>query len=129
MRVRPAAALADCTAIYHDAFSDDSVILSATIPGNIKVIGESAFDSCTNLSSVTIENGVESVETLASLEIAIAEITIPSSVTTMGYAVFGKNSQITMMHCMHPSKPAGWNEKRANGYTSGSSPVPYEWIG
>lgn len=129
MRGRPAAALADCTAIYHDAFSDDSFILSATIPGNIKVIGESAFDSCTNLSSVTIENGAESIETLAFLEIAITEITSPSSVTTMGYAVFGKNSQITMMHCMHPSKPAGWNENRADGYTSGSSPVPYEWIG
>lgn len=129
MRVRPAAALADCTAIYHDAFSDDSVILSATIPGNIKVIGESAFSNCRNLASVTIENGVESVETLAFLEIAITEITIPSSVTTMGDCVFGKNSQITMVHCMHPSMPAGWNENRADGYTSGSSPVPYEWIG
>lgn len=129
MRVRPAAALADCTAVYPRAFSYNSALVSATIPHNVKEIGESAFDSCTNLSSVTIENGVESIETLAFLEIAITEITIPSSVTTMGFAVFGKNSQITMVHCMHPSKPAGWDENRADGYTSGSSPVPYEWIG
>lgn len=129
MRVRPAAALADCTAIYHDAFSDDSVILSATIPGNIKVIGESAFGSCTNLSSVTIENGVESIGNLAFLETNLLEVTIPSSVTTMGNCVFGKNSQMVMVHCMFPSQPEGWHSNWFGGYSSGSSDVPYEWIG
>lgn len=100
-----------------------------TIPHNVKEIGESAFSNCRNLASVTIENGVESIETLAFLDTNLLEVTIPSSVTTMGDCVFGKNSQIIMMHCMHPSKPAGWNENRADGYTSGSSPVPHEWIG
>lgn len=124
-----AAALADCTDIYTRAFSYNSALLSATIPGNINEIGESAFNSCKNLASLTIENGVESIAALAFLETDLLEVTIPSSVMTMGNCVFGKNSQMVMVHCMFPSQPAGWHSNWFGGYSSGSSDVPYEWIG
>lgn len=124
-----AAALADCTDIYARAFSHNSVIVSATIPANIDEIGESAFNTCTSLAEVTIENGVKSIGDLAFLETDLLQITIPSSVTKMGNCVFGKNSQMEMVYCMFPSQPAGWNSNWYGGYSSGSSDVPYTWIG
>lgn len=124
-----AAALADCTAVYPSAFSYNSALVSATIPHNVKEIGESAFSNCRNLASVTIENGVESIGNLAFLDTNLLEVTIPSSVTTMGNCVFGKNSQMVMVHCMFPSQPEGWHSNWFGGYSSGSSDVPYEWIG
>ena len=124
-----AAALADCTAVYPSAFSYNSALVSATIPHNVKEIGESAFSNCRNLASVTIENGVESIGNLAFLETNLLEVTIPSSVTTMGNCVFGKNSQMVMVHCMFPSQPEGWHSNWFGGYSWGSSDVPYEWIG
>lgn len=100
-----------------------------TIPGNVKEIGEDAFSVCNNLSSVTIENGVESIGDEEFFDAGFSEITVPSSVKTMGYAVFGKNPQITMVHCMFPSLPEGWDANRYKGGTHGSPDVPYEWIG
>lgn len=99
------------------------------IPGNVKEIGEDAFSVCNNLSSVTIENGVESIGDEAFFDAGFSEITVPSSVMTMGYAVFGKNPQITVVHCMFPSLPEGWDPNRYKGGAHGSPDVPYEWMG
>lgn len=104
-------------------------LVSVTIPGNVKEIGEYAFSVCNNLSSVTIENGVESIGGKAFFDAGFSEITVPSSVMTTGYAVFGKNPQITMVHCMFPSLPEGWDANRYKGGAHGSPDVPYEWMG
>ena len=78
--------------------------------------------------AVTIENGVESIGDQAFFDTDISEITIPSSVKTMGYAVFGKNLQITMVHCMFLSLPSGRDPDRFSGGAHGSPDIPYEWI-
>ncbi len=127
--VLTASDLSKCTAIWNYAFYKGYAFTDVTIPGNIKTIEESAFNDIKTLTSLTIQEGVASIESRSFHKLGITEVTIPSSVKTMGYAVFGLNSQITMVYCKHPSKPAGWDDGWNSGYSSQSSPVPHEWIG
>ena len=53
---------------------------SLVIP-SVKVIGERAFGSCTSVESLTIEDGVEKIESWAFQDLAIKELVIPGSVS------------------------------------------------
>ncbi len=71
-----------------------SVSGNITIPstlGGYKVIGigESAFESCESLKSITIPNSVKYIEDFSfGYCINLAKITIPNSVTSIGYCAF-----------------------------------------
>ena len=47
------------------AFSLSSIGPSFVVPGHVKTIGENAFSQCYGLSSVTLEEGVETLGALA----------------------------------------------------------------
>ncbi len=49
------------TSIGYGAFSNMD-ITSVVIPNTVKVIGESAFSSCTSLESVTMPDSVEQID-------------------------------------------------------------------
>ena len=71
------------TNISEFAFAQ-SHLTSIVIPGNVKVVDPYAFDGCTNLLEVTIEDGVEHVGESAFVYCtALTTVSIPGSVDTL----------------------------------------------
>jgi BspA type Leucine rich repeat region (6 copies) len=71
-------------------------LVNVTIPANIISIGNSAFQDCTSLSSVTFSNGITSIGDAAFWNCTrLSELIIPSSITNMGNAAFETCSGLT----------------------------------
>ncbi|MDE6704425.1 MAG: leucine-rich repeat domain-containing protein [Treponemataceae bacterium] len=84
------------TEIGRGAFQDCTILESVEIPGSVKSIedgsyGSSAFSGCTNLTSVTIGDGMTSIGDYAFCNCtSLASVTIPDGVTVIDdYAFFG----------------------------------------
>lgn len=71
------------------AFSQSDGLKSIVIPNATKSIGDNAFYMCHNLSSVILNEGLQEIGKNAFTETALDEITIPSTVTTMGDYALG----------------------------------------
>ena len=65
------------------------------IPYGVTSIGDSAFESCPGLASVTIPNSVTSIGELAFFVSGLTSVTIPDSVTSMGYGAFADCAGLT----------------------------------
>ena len=77
------------TSIGESAFEDCSSLTSITIPESVASIGGSAFRDCSGLTSITIHEGVTSIGDGAFYRCsALTSITIPSSVTSIGLEAF-----------------------------------------
>ena len=73
------------TAIGNSAFESCSNLTSVTIPDSVTTIGLSAFRSCSNLTSVTIGDSVATIGMSAFWYCSnLTSITIPDSVNTIG---------------------------------------------
>ena len=68
-----------------------STIQSVTIPSSVTVIGEGAFDECSNLTSVVFATGsrLTTIGDEAFSSTAIINLVIPATVTTIGNNAFG----------------------------------------
>ncbi|MDV6378195.1 leucine-rich repeat protein [Sporosarcina sp. GW1-11] len=90
-------AIADgVTKIESQAFYPLNRLTSVRIPGSVKSIGKSAFQggiagAGNELTSVTIEEGVESIEDYAFTQNQLSSITIPESMKTIGENAFAYN--------------------------------------
>lgn len=86
--------------VYSRAFVNNKSITSVTFPVNelgkstVKSIGISAFDGCSNLKSVTFQEGLLEIRDYAFRNTALQTVVIPDSVTDLGtYDVYyGVNS-------------------------------------
>ena len=77
------------TSIGNSAFEDCRNLVSVTIPSSVASIGNSAFEDCRNLASVTIPNSVTSIgNSVFSACYGLQSVTIPNSVTSIGDAAF-----------------------------------------
>lgn len=74
--------------IKDNAFSNNNVIQSITIPGTVKVIGAYAFSSCNKLKRVDLEEGVETIEDWAFISSPIESIELPKSIRNIGSNAF-----------------------------------------
>ena len=73
------------TSIGDSAFDSCTGLTSVTIPDSVTSIGDSAFDSCTGLTSITIPDSVTSIGNWAFEGCTgLTSITIPDSVTSIG---------------------------------------------
>ena len=81
--------------IGKSAFEGCSDLTSVTIPNSVTSIGNYAFYDCTGLTSVEIPNSVTSIgETAFSGCSGLTSVTIPSSVTSIEYGTFSGCSSL-----------------------------------
>ena len=84
------------TEIGYKAFEDCSSLISVTIPNGVTSIESTAFRYCSSLTSVTIPNSVTSIGVAAFGDCsALTSVTIPNSVTSIGSDAFGNCSSLT----------------------------------
>ena len=82
--------------IANSAFSSCTSLTSITIPNSVTSIGEYAFGGCTSLTSVTIGSGVTSISNRAFYNCkSLTSVTIPDSVTYIGYEAFRGCTSLT----------------------------------
>ena len=84
------------TSIGNCAFSSCRDLTSITIPSSVTSIGSDAFIRCSGLTSVTISNGVKRIGHSAFHYCSsLTSITIPNSVTEIGIDAFNSCSDLT----------------------------------
>ncbi|MCB6042592.1 leucine-rich repeat domain-containing protein [Flavobacterium psychrophilum] len=84
------------TAIGESAFEHCNNLTSVTIPNSATSIGRYAFGGCSGLISVTIPNSVTDIENGAFARCSgLTSVTIPNSVTTIGDEAFARCSGLT----------------------------------
>ena len=84
------------TTIGQSAFQSCMGLTSITIPNSVTTIGISAFSGCSSLTSVTIPNSVTTIgERAFFVCTGLTSIEIPNSVTTIGQSAFAYCSSLT----------------------------------
>jgi hypothetical protein len=71
-----------------NAFQNNLVVTSVTLPNSVTAIGNGTFSGATNLASVTIGSGVTSIGSQAFMGSGINTISIPAGVATIGLGAF-----------------------------------------
>ena len=86
------------TSIGESAFRSCKNITSLIIPDSITSISEYAFALCENLTSIAIPDGVSAIGALAFEGCtSLISITIPDSVTSIGYGAFDDCGSLTSL--------------------------------
>ena len=92
-------------------YSGDIVIPSVVkyLNADLEVasIGNIAFRDCSSLNSVTIENGVTTIEEYAFYNSSLATITLPNTLTSIGYSAFSGCSTLTSISIPNSVKNLG----------------------
>jgi hypothetical protein len=86
------------TRIGDNAFYRLSRMTKAVIPNSVTVIGDSAFSSCAVLADITIPNSVTTISRRAFSGTALPIVTIPASVTYIGFGAFFNNNALTTVN-------------------------------
>ena len=86
------------TSVGNEAFASCTNLTSVTIPNSVTSIGSYAFYRCTGLTSVTIPNSVTSVGNEAFAYCTnLTSVTIPNSVTSIGDFAFRRCGNVTSL--------------------------------
>ena len=84
------------TSIGDSAFDNCDALTSVTIPNSVTSIGYHAFSGCTSLTSVTIPDSVTSIGEYAFYNCtSLTSVMIPDSVTSIGDSVFQDCNSLT----------------------------------
>ena len=81
------------TSIGEEAFMNIESIVSLVIPENIRQIGTSAFNGCTNLENITINSTqITTIPGYCFNGCSISSISLPNSITTIGDYAFNETN-------------------------------------
>ena len=79
------------TAIDANMFKSCTNLTSVTLPSGLQTIGDSAFSGCTGLTEMTIPDGVTSIGNIAFSGCSkLASVTLPDTLTSLGTGAFQK---------------------------------------
>jgi|LSQX01.2.fsa_nt_gb hypothetical protein len=73
-----------------EAFNGCSELTEVTIPTCVETIGGGAFSDCTKLGTVTLQEGLTSIDNAAFSRTAIESIVLPDSLTNIGWNAFAR---------------------------------------
>ena len=77
------------TQLGSEAFRKNAMLTTVNVPSTVKVIGQRAFEGCSNLTSITLNEGLETISIYAVASCSkLREINIPDTVTSMGAYAF-----------------------------------------
>lgn len=85
--------------IPQELFKDCSKLDNISLPDSIKTIKNEAFYGCASLSSIVIPEGVTKIETRAFAFSNLKTLTLPSTLQTLGDAVFPKTMETVYYDC------------------------------
>lgn len=106
------------TSIGNSAFDCCSDLLSVSIPNTITNIGQYAFYGCSGLKDVNIPVSVTEIGVGAFYNCQGLKSTIVSnSVISIGESAFGNFSNSQKIFCVATSRPNGWNGQWCSGAT------------
>lgn len=77
------------TRIANNAFKNAEKLTEIIIPPSVREIGDEAFDSCASLKNIVISEGVEKIGAKAFFDTKISELTLPSTITSLGANIAG----------------------------------------
>jgi hypothetical protein len=93
------------TAIGDSAFETLSTLTNVTIPSSVTSIGDRSFGFCLALSGVTLPGGLTNIGPGAFEVCNLTNLAIPASVITLGTGVFQNNHLLTNLS-VDPANPA-----------------------
>ena len=97
-----------CSIIGSSAFEECSSITSISIPESVTSIEDNTFAYCSNLSSITLPESVTQIGREAFRECKhLITIRIPKSVTSIGSAVFYDCTGLTSVFVLPETPPSG----------------------
>ena len=86
------------------AFCNNSSLKSVNIPAKVKTIGERAFSSC-GLTGLVIQEGVQAIGNYAFERNSLQNLTLPSTITSIGGGAFGENNNLQSIICNAVTPP------------------------
>ena len=101
-------------------------IETITIPSTVEKIGESAFERCKNLETVTLNEGLKEIGAYAFMYSSIESITIPSTVKEIGNEAFSECSNLTRIDCKLKKNYVEANESSFEGLIQKKSII--NWV-
>ena len=78
----------DITQLFPMTFNSCSYLTLVNIGNGIKIVNTYAFYNCPNVTTINLLDGVTTLDFASLVTTAISSITIPDSVTSIGYEVF-----------------------------------------
>ena len=97
------------TAIGNDAFSGETRIIVAYIPGGVTSIGARAFSGCTGLRRVNLPEGIASIGFAAFYDCnCLTDVIIPASVTSIGHGAF--DLCVALENVYYAGTPEMWGD-------------------
>ena len=104
-------------AIGSSAFNGNQSLKSVNIPAKVKTIEESAFYNC-GLTDLVIQEGVQTIDNYAFNSNSLQNLTLPSTITSIGNNAFLYNSNLQSITCNAATPPTLGDNAFSSGIMS-----------